>query len=56
MFLKTKEVAEKLLVTKMTISIMVKKGILKPINSDKNYFLFDSKEVDCLILKRQSNG
>lgn len=55
MFLKTKEVAEKLTVTKMTISNLVKKKELKPINSDKRYFLFDAKEVDCLMLKRQSN-
>ncbi|MBW4359732.1 helix-turn-helix domain-containing protein [Flavobacterium taihuense] len=55
MFLKTKEVAEKLSVTKMTISTMVKKGKLNPVNSDKRYFLFEAKEIDCLILKRQSN-
>jgi excisionase family DNA binding protein len=55
MFYKTKEVAEKLSVTKMTISNMVTRGQLKPINTDKRYFLFDKKQVDCLILKRQSN-
>lgn len=55
MFLKTKDVAEKLSVTKMTISNMVTRGQLKPINNDPRYFIFDAKQVDCLILKKQSN-
>jgi excisionase family DNA binding protein len=54
MYLSTKEVAVKLQVTKMTISRMVKKGDLKPVNPHKDYFLFDAKEVDCLIFKKHS--
>lgn len=54
--LNTKQVAEKLSVTKETVSNLVKRGEITPINSDKNYFLFAAKDVDSLILKRQSNG
>lgn len=48
MFLNTKEVANRLQVTKMTISRMVKSGKLKPINSHKDYFLFEASQIDCL--------
>lgn len=55
MYYKAKQVAEKLSVTKQTIFNMVTRGQLKPINDDPRYFLFDAKQVDCLILKKQSN-
>jgi excisionase family DNA binding protein len=51
MFLNTKEVAERLKVTKMTISRMVKRGELTPVNSHKDYFLFEASQIDCLTLK-----
>jgi excisionase family DNA binding protein len=51
MFLNTKQVAEKLKVTKMTISRMVKRGELTPVNSHKDYFLFEASQIDCLTLK-----
>jgi excisionase family DNA binding protein len=51
MFYSTKEVAKKLQVTKMTITRMVKSGKLKPVNSQKDYFLFEASQIDCLILK-----
>jgi len=51
MFYSTKEVANKLQVTKMTISRMVKSGKLKPINSQKDYFLFEASQIDCLTPK-----
>lgn len=49
MFYSTKQVANKLQVTKMTISRMVKSGKLKPINTQKDYFLFEASQIDCLI-------
>jgi excisionase family DNA binding protein len=51
MYYNTKEVAERLQVTKMTISRMVKSGKLKPINSHKNYFLFEASQIECLTIK-----
>lgn len=51
MFLNTKEVANKLQVTKMTISRMVKRGVLTPVNSHKDYFLFEASQIDCLTFK-----
>jgi predicted site-specific integrase-resolvase len=51
MYLNTLEVANRLQVTKMTISRMVKKGILKPVNNHNRYFMFDAKQVDCLTSK-----
>jgi excisionase family DNA binding protein len=51
MFLNSKEVAERLKVTKMTISRMVKRGELTPVNSHKDYFLFEASQIDCLTLK-----
>jgi excisionase family DNA binding protein len=51
MYYSTKEVAERLKVTKMTISRMVKRGELTPVNSHKDYFLFEASQIDCLTLK-----
>lgn len=51
MYYNTKEVAKRLQVTKMTISRMVKSGKLKPINSHKNYFLFEASQIECLTIK-----
>jgi excisionase family DNA binding protein len=51
MFYSTKEVATMLQVTKMTISRMVKSGRLTPVNSQKDYFLFEASQIDCLIPK-----
>lgn len=48
MYLCTKDVANKLQVSKMTISRMVKKGKLKPINTQPRFFLFNANEIDCL--------
>jgi excisionase family DNA binding protein len=48
MYLCTKEVAKKLQVSKMTISRMVKKGRLNPINPHMRFFLFNANEIDCL--------
>jgi hypothetical protein len=48
MFLNTKEVANKLRTTKMTISRMVKRGDLTPVNSHKDYFLFEASQIECL--------
>jgi excisionase family DNA binding protein len=55
MLLNTKEVAKALQVTKMTISRMVKRGALVPINSHKDYFLFDAEQVESLTFKKQQN-
>jgi len=54
MYLNSKDVAKKLQCTKMTISRMVKRGSLKPINNDCRYFLFDAKDIECLTLKHSS--
>lgn len=51
MFLNTKDVANKLQTTKMTISRMVKRGELTPVNSHKDYFLFEASQIDCLTPK-----
>jgi excisionase family DNA binding protein len=51
MYYSTNEVALKLQCSKMTITRMVKKGVLKPINTQKNYFLFEAKQIDCLTFK-----
>jgi excisionase family DNA binding protein len=55
MFLCTKEVAEKLKVTKMTISRMVKRGALTPVNSQKDYFLFEASQIECLTSKTSND-
>ncbi len=44
-FLCTKEVAKELKVSKMTISRMVEKGILNPVNTHTRFFLFKESEV-----------
>lgn len=41
----TKEVAEYLNCSKRGIHYLVKKGVLKPINHHKEFFLFDENEV-----------
>lgn len=51
----TKQLADKLSVTKETVSNLVKRGEITPINEDKNYFIFAAKDVDAIILKRQKN-
>jgi IS30 family transposase len=48
-YLSTKETSEELGVTKMTISRMVKRGELIPINHHVDYFLF--KTCDILSIK-----
>nr|WP_309759592.1 helix-turn-helix domain-containing protein [Flavobacterium sp.] len=52
----TKQLADKLSVTKETVSNLVKRGEITPINEDKNYFIFAAKDVEAIILKRQKNG
>jgi excisionase family DNA binding protein len=54
-FLSTKEVAQMLQVTKMTVTRMAKSGKLTPINSQKDYFLFDAEQVESLTFKKQQN-
>ena len=56
MFISTKQVAEKLQCTKMTVSRYVKRGILTPVNPQTEYFLFDENEVELLISKRLNNA
>lgn len=51
MYYNTKEVANKLQVSKMTISRMVKRGALTPVNSQKDYFLFEASHIECLTSK-----
>lgn len=51
MFLNTKEVADRLHVTKMTVSRMVKRGQLTPVNPHKDYFIFEASQIDFLTLK-----
>ena len=52
----TKQLADKLAVSKETVNNLVKRGEITPINEDKNYFIFAAKDVDSLILKRRKNG
>jgi excisionase family DNA binding protein len=51
MYYSTKEVAKKLEVTKMTISRMVKRNELTPVNTHKDYFLFEASQIDCITPK-----
>lgn len=44
-FTNTKEAAEILQITKMTISRMVKSGKLKPIYFYKSFFLFNKSDI-----------
>ena len=56
MFISTKQVAEKLQCTKMTVTRLVRKGVLTPVNPQKEYFLFDESEVELFNSKRLNNA
>jgi len=51
MFYSTTEVANKLQCSKMTVTRMVKSGELTPVNTQKDYFLFEASQIDCLTPK-----
>jgi predicted site-specific integrase-resolvase len=53
--LKTKEVAEILGYTPRNIALLVKAGKLKPVNTHKDFFLFDAKEIELLTPKKVNN-
>ena len=53
MFLKSKEVANKLGYTQRNIALLVKAGKLKPVNNHKDFFLFDSKDVELFNSKKR---
>jgi predicted site-specific integrase-resolvase len=53
--LKTKEVAELLGYTQRNIALMVKAGKLRPVNTHKDFFLFDAKEIELFNSKKVSN-
>jgi|TARA_R110002074_G_scaffold65261_1_gene155320 hypothetical protein len=55
MYLKTKEVANKLGYTSRNIALLVKAGKLKPVNNHKDFFLFDAKEIELFNLKKLNN-
>jgi hypothetical protein len=55
MYLKTKEVANKLGYTTRNIALLVKAGKLKPVNNHKDFFLFDAKEIELFNLKKLNN-
>jgi hypothetical protein len=54
--LKTKEVATLLGYTQRNIALLVKAGKLKPVNSHKDFFLFDAKEIELFNPKKVSNA
>jgi len=51
MLYSTSEVANKLLCSKMTVTRMVKRGELTPVNTQKDFFLFEASKIDCLTPK-----
>jgi hypothetical protein len=53
MYLKTKEVASILGYTTRNIALLVKSGKLKPVNNHKDFFLFDSKDVELFNSKKK---
>ena len=53
MFLNTKEVANILGYTVRNIALLVKAGKLKPVNSHKDFFLFDAKKVELFNSKKK---
>jgi DNA-binding transcriptional MerR regulator len=52
MYLSTKEVAKILGYTTRNVSYLVKSGKINPINSHKDYFLFDAEEIQLFNSKR----
>ena len=56
-YLSSKEVANKIGCTPRNVALLVKSGKLTPVNSHKDFFLFDIKEVELFnSKKRLSNG
>lgn len=55
MYLNTKEVANKLGYTARNIALLVKAGKLNPVNNHKDFFLFDTKEIELFNPKKQRN-
>lgn len=53
MFLKTKEVANILGYTTRNIALLVKAGKLKPVNNNKDFFLFDYNDVELFNSKKK---
>jgi predicted site-specific integrase-resolvase len=53
--LKTKEVAELLGYTPRNIALLVKAGKLKPVNTHKDFFLFDAEKIELLTPKKVNN-
>lgn len=51
----SKETAKILGCSVQTISKMVRKGLLKPINPQKGYCLFDNEEIQKLLEYRKAN-
>jgi hypothetical protein len=57
MLLKTKEVANLIGCTSRNVALIVKSGKLKPVNNHKDFYLFDSKDVELFNSKKKlSNG
>jgi hypothetical protein len=54
--LKTKEVATLLGYTQRNIALMVKAGKLQPVNSHKDFFLFDAEQIELFNSKKVSNA
>jgi hypothetical protein len=53
MLLKTKEVANLIGCTSRNVALIVKAGKLKPVNSHKDFYLFDSKDVELFNSKKK---
>jgi hypothetical protein len=53
MYLKSKEVANLIGCTSRNIALLVKAGKLKPVNNHKDFFLFDSKDVELFNSKKR---
>lgn len=56
MFLSTKEVAERLGYTARNIALLVKAGKLTPVNTHKEFYLFDAKEIELFNSKKLSDA
>jgi len=53
MYLKSKEVANIIGCTTRNVALLVKSGKLIPVNSHKDFFLFDSNDVELYNSKKR---
>jgi hypothetical protein len=52
-YLNSKEVAKILGYTSRNVALLVKSGKLKPVNNHKDFFLFDTNEIELFNSKKR---